>query len=94
MTHTCMCRGFDHSIGWFEIVWQLSLAIEEELGYCGQGEFFGLQNGGREAHRQLKRKGGNRTCPRRDLDLPVAESNKIKTHRRSWCRSVGNKSLR
>jgi len=28
-----MCWGFDHGDGWFEIIWQLSLAIEEELGY-------------------------------------------------------------
>jgi hypothetical protein len=33
MTQTCMCWGFDHSDGWFEIIWQLSLAIEEELDY-------------------------------------------------------------
>ena len=33
MTQTCMCWGFDHRDGWFEIIWQLSLAIEEELGY-------------------------------------------------------------
>ena len=33
MTVTCMCRGFDHGDGWFEIIWQLSLAIEEELDY-------------------------------------------------------------
>lgn len=33
MTHTCMCWGFDHGDGWFEIIWQLSLAIEEELDY-------------------------------------------------------------
>lgn len=33
MTQTCMCWGFDHADGWFEIIWQLSLAIEEELGY-------------------------------------------------------------
>jgi hypothetical protein len=33
MTHTCMCWGFDHGDGWFEIIWQLSLAIEEELNY-------------------------------------------------------------
>jgi hypothetical protein len=32
MTQTCMCWGFDHSDGWFEIIWQLSLAIEEDLG--------------------------------------------------------------
>ena len=33
MTQTYMCWGFDHGDGWFEIIWQLSLAIEEELGY-------------------------------------------------------------
>lgn len=33
MSETCMCWGFDHGDGWFEIIWQLSLAIEEELGY-------------------------------------------------------------
>ncbi len=33
MSQTCMCWGFDHGDGWFEIIWQLSLAIEEELGY-------------------------------------------------------------
>jgi hypothetical protein len=33
MTHSCMCWGFDHGDGWFEIIWQLSLAIEEELNY-------------------------------------------------------------
>lgn len=33
MTQTCMCWGFDHGDGWFEIIWQLSLAIEEELQY-------------------------------------------------------------
>lgn len=33
MTQTCMCWGFSHDDGWFEIIWQLSLAIEEELGY-------------------------------------------------------------
>jgi hypothetical protein len=33
MTQTCMRWGFDHGDGWFEIIWQLSLAIEEELGY-------------------------------------------------------------
>jgi hypothetical protein len=33
MTQTCMCWGFDCGDGWFEIIWQLSLAIEEELGY-------------------------------------------------------------
>jgi hypothetical protein len=33
MTQTCMCWGFDHGDGWFEIIWQLSLAIEAELNY-------------------------------------------------------------
>lgn len=33
MSQTCMCWGFDHDDGWFEIIWQLSLAIEEELHY-------------------------------------------------------------
>ena len=33
MTHSCMCWGFDHDDGWFEIIWQLSLALEEELNY-------------------------------------------------------------
>lgn len=33
MSETCMCWGFDHGDGWFHIIWQLSLAIEEELGY-------------------------------------------------------------
>ncbi|MGA8223776.1 MAG: hypothetical protein WB780_19160 [Candidatus Acidiferrales bacterium] len=33
MTQTCMCWGFEHGDGWFEIIWQLSLAIEEEMNY-------------------------------------------------------------
>lgn len=33
MSSTCMCWGFDHGDGWFDIIWNLSLAIEEELGY-------------------------------------------------------------
>jgi hypothetical protein len=33
MSQTCMCWGFNHGDGWFEIIWQLSLAIEEELRY-------------------------------------------------------------
>jgi hypothetical protein len=33
MSQTCMCWGFECGDGWFEILWQLSLAIEEELGY-------------------------------------------------------------
>ena len=36
-----MCWGFDHGDGWFEIIWQLSLAIEEELNYSWlQEEWF------------------------------------------------------
>jgi hypothetical protein len=33
MRDSCMCWGFSHGDGWFDIIWQLSLAIEEELGY-------------------------------------------------------------
>src|SRR6267143_3781240 len=33
MSQTCMCWGFEHGDGWFEIIWQLSLAIEDELDY-------------------------------------------------------------
>lgn len=32
MSTTCMCWGFACGDGWFSILWQLSLAIEEELG--------------------------------------------------------------
>jgi len=42
MTQTCMCWGFDHGDGWFEIIWQLSLAIEEELGYSWMREHWYL----------------------------------------------------
>lgn len=31
MQQTCMCWGFDHGDGWFDIIWQLSLAIEDLL---------------------------------------------------------------
>lgn len=31
MQHTCLCWGFDCGVGWFPIIWQLSLAIEDEL---------------------------------------------------------------
>jgi hypothetical protein len=52
MTRTCMCWGFDHGDGWFEIIWQLSLAIEGELNYSWLRErwylfkksFFGVWN--------------------------------------------------
>jgi len=33
MDSTCMCWGFSHGDGWFNIIWQLSLAIEDELRY-------------------------------------------------------------
>lgn len=33
MSHSCMCWGFEHGDGWFEIIWQLSLSIEDALGY-------------------------------------------------------------
>jgi len=33
MTQTAMCWGFEHGDGWNGIIWMLSLAIEEELGY-------------------------------------------------------------
>lgn len=33
MSQTCMCWGFECNDGWFDIIWQLSLAIEDELGY-------------------------------------------------------------
>jgi hypothetical protein len=35
MRTTCMCWGFDHGDGWFHIIWQLSLALNDELGYEG-----------------------------------------------------------
>ena len=38
MTETCMCWGFDHGDGWFDIIWMLSLAIEDELGYTKRQE--------------------------------------------------------
>ena len=33
MNQTCMCWGFEVGNGWEAILWQLSLAIEDELGY-------------------------------------------------------------
>jgi hypothetical protein len=33
MQSTCMCWGFACGDGWFRLLWVLSLAIEEELGY-------------------------------------------------------------
>lgn len=38
MSETCMCWGFEHGDGWFDIIWQLSLAIEDELGYTKRQE--------------------------------------------------------
>ncbi len=35
---SCMCWEFDHGDGWFEIIWQLSLAIEAELNYSWMRE--------------------------------------------------------
>ena len=44
MTQSAMCWGFDHDDGWFEIIWQLSLTIEEELNYsCLQERWFLLK---------------------------------------------------
>lgn len=31
--NSSMCWGFDHGDGWFDLIWQLSLAIEDELNY-------------------------------------------------------------
>jgi hypothetical protein len=33
MQETCMCWGFSCGSGWYKLLYQLSLAIEEELGY-------------------------------------------------------------
>lgn len=38
MSETCMCWGFDCNAGWFDILWMLSLAIEDELGYTKRQE--------------------------------------------------------
>jgi hypothetical protein len=38
MAQICMCWGFDPGDGWFEIIWQLSLAIEAELNYSWMRE--------------------------------------------------------
>ena len=35
MSQTCMCWGFDVDDGWFEIVWMLSLALEDESKQTG-----------------------------------------------------------
>lgn len=46
MSETCMCWGFECGDGWFDVVWQLSLAIEDELGYTStQEDWFLLKKG-------------------------------------------------
>jgi hypothetical protein len=35
MSQTCMCWGFDVDDGWFDIVWMLSLALEDESKQTG-----------------------------------------------------------
>jgi hypothetical protein len=53
MQETAMCWGFDHLDGWEPIIWQLSLAIEDELGYTWfQKKMFLLK-------RQLSRRWNN-----------------------------------
>jgi hypothetical protein len=37
-----MCWGFSHGDGWFDIIWQLSLAIEDNLGYTPFQKWFFL----------------------------------------------------
>lgn len=35
MSQTCMCWGFDVDDGWFDLVWMLSLALEDESKQSG-----------------------------------------------------------
>jgi hypothetical protein len=35
MSQTCMCWGFDVEDGWFDLVWMLSLALEDESKQSG-----------------------------------------------------------
>lgn len=42
MTQTCMCWGFECGDGWFDLLWMVSLAIEDELGYSWITRKFGL----------------------------------------------------
>jgi hypothetical protein len=35
MQETCMCWGFDCDDGWFDLVWMLSLALEDETKQSG-----------------------------------------------------------
>jgi hypothetical protein len=35
MQETCMCWGFDVDDGWFDILWMLSLALEDESKQTG-----------------------------------------------------------
>jgi hypothetical protein len=37
MSQTCMCWGFDCDDGWFDILWTLSLALEDEARQVGAG---------------------------------------------------------
>lgn len=36
MSQTCMCWGFDHDDGWFDLIWMLSLALEDECKQSGK----------------------------------------------------------
>ncbi len=38
MTETCMCCGFECADGWFQIIWDLSVAIEGEARKEGRTE--------------------------------------------------------
>ena len=35
MRETAMCWGFDHDDGWFDLIWMLSLALEDEAKTTG-----------------------------------------------------------
>lgn len=35
MRQTCMCWGFDVDDGWFDLIWMLSLALEDESKQTG-----------------------------------------------------------
>ena len=35
MRQTCMCWGFEHGDGWFDLIWMLSLALEDEAKASG-----------------------------------------------------------
>jgi len=38
MTESCMCRSFECNDGWFQIIWNLSLAIEAQARKEGRNE--------------------------------------------------------